>query len=107
MNRAFLKWLPRAYQSSTALVVDTFECKRLAKRRRPPKSSSKSQSKQRVRLSLGTYSQEFKAARHYFKDCLEIDRHDKTIQLFLERTERHIEEGVEDGWAGVVQLDTK
>ena len=51
MNRAFLKWLPRAYQCSTALVVDTFECKRLVKRRRPRKSSSKSQSKQHVTLS--------------------------------------------------------
>ena len=51
MNRAFLKWLPRAYQCSTALVVDTFECKRLVKRRRPPKASSKSLSKQQVRLS--------------------------------------------------------
>ena len=51
MNRAFLKWLPRAYQCSTALVVDTFECKRLVKRRRPPKASLKSQSKQHVRIS--------------------------------------------------------
>ena len=51
MNRAFLKWLPRAYQCSTALVVDTFDCKRLVKRRRPRKSSLKSQSKQKVRLS--------------------------------------------------------
>ena len=51
MNRAFLKWLPRAYQCSTALVVDTFECKRLVKRRRPPKVSLNSQSKQQVRLS--------------------------------------------------------
>ena len=51
MNRAFLKWLPRAYQSSTALVVDTFECKQLVKRRRPRKSGSKSQSKQMVTLS--------------------------------------------------------
>jgi hypothetical protein len=51
MNRAFLKWLPRAYQCSTALVLDTFECKRLVKRRRPRKTVSKSQSKQRVRLS--------------------------------------------------------
>ena len=51
MNRAFLKWLPRAYQCSTALVVDTFECKRLVKRRRPRKSVSNSQSKQKVRLS--------------------------------------------------------
>jgi hypothetical protein len=51
MNRAFLKWLPRAYQCSTALVVDTFECKRLVKRRRPPKESLKSQSKQMVTLS--------------------------------------------------------
>ena len=32
-------------------MVDTFECKRLVKRRRPRKSSSKSQSKQQVRLS--------------------------------------------------------
>jgi hypothetical protein len=51
MNRAFLKWLPRAYQSSTALVVDTFECKQLVKRRRPRKSGSKSQLKQMVTLS--------------------------------------------------------
>ena len=51
MNSAFLKWLPRAYQCSTALVVDTFECKRLVKRRRPRKSGSKSQSKQQVMLS--------------------------------------------------------
>ena len=51
MNRAFLKWLPRAYQCSTALVVDTFECKRLVKRRGPRKSVSNSQSKQQVRLS--------------------------------------------------------
>jgi hypothetical protein len=51
MNRAFLKWLPRAYQCSTALVVDTFECKQLVKRRRPRKSGSKSQSKQHVTLS--------------------------------------------------------
>ena len=51
MNRAFLKWLPRAYQCSTALVVDTFECKRLVKRRRPRKSGLKSQSKQKVTLS--------------------------------------------------------
>ena len=51
MNRAFLKWLPRAYQCSTALVVDTFECRGLAKRRRPRKSGSNSQSKQRVTLS--------------------------------------------------------
>ena len=51
MNRAFLKWLPRAYQSSTALVVDTFDCKRLVKRRRPRKTVSKSQSKPQVRLS--------------------------------------------------------
>ena len=51
MNRAFLKWLPRAYQCSTALVVDTFECKWLVKRRRSRKSSLKSQSKQKVTLS--------------------------------------------------------
>ena len=51
MNRAFLKWLPRAYQCSTALVVDTFECKRLVKRRRARKAILKSQSKQRVTLS--------------------------------------------------------
>jgi hypothetical protein len=51
MNRAFLKWLPRAYPCSTDLVVDTFECKRLVKRRRPTKSALKSQPKQRVTLS--------------------------------------------------------
>ena len=51
MNRAFLKWLPRAYPCSTALVVDTFECKRLVKRRRSHKSALKSQSKKQVRLS--------------------------------------------------------
>ena len=51
MNRAFLKWLPRAYPCSTALVVDTFECKQLVKRRRPRKASLKSQSRQIVALS--------------------------------------------------------
>ena len=50
-EQGFLKWLPRAYQCSTALVVDTFECERLVKRRRPPKASLKSQSKQHVTLS--------------------------------------------------------
>ena len=51
MNRAFLKWLPRAYQCSTPLVVDTFECKRLVKRRRLHKASLNSQSKHRFTLS--------------------------------------------------------
>ena len=51
MNRAFLKWLPRAYQCSTALVVDAFECKQLVKRRRPPKVSLKSKSKQVITSS--------------------------------------------------------
>jgi hypothetical protein len=51
MNRAFLKWLPRAYQSSTLLVVDSFQCERLVKRRRPRKAALKSQSKQMVTLS--------------------------------------------------------
>ncbi len=51
MNGAFSEWLPRAHQASTALVVDAFDCKRLVKRRRPRKSSLKSQLKQHVTLS--------------------------------------------------------